>query len=286
MAGEKDLPEEAGLVDADTLEGTFSREPDIHLHPARGRHERAARRTAREHLVERDAESEDVGAMIRIAGMLLRRHVVRRAHGDIGHGESAGVVLLWRPREPKVGELYTAVAREKDVLGLDIAMDDPLLVRGLQGFADLPDQFQCLVGVQAGLFHDAAEVGAIDELHHEKEVAFACLAEVIDRHDAGVVEPGQRAGLALESDHELLVGRQLGRQEFDGNRPVQFGLKPFVNRPHSAVSQQALDVILREQPGQFLRRGRHPAVRSPGSPGSVADPRSLAGIAALRNFSG
>ena len=222
---------------------------DIHLHSARGRHERAARRTAGKHLVERDAEGEDVGAMIRVTGMLFRRHVVRCAHDRIGHGEVAGVVLPLRPREAEVGQLHAAVCCEKDVLGLDVAVNDPLLVRGLQGIADLPDQFQRLVGIQAGVFHDAAEVGAVNVFHHKKEVAFARLAEVIDRHDAGVVEPGQRACLAFESVHELLVGRQFGGQELDGDRSVELGLKTLVNRAHSAVAQQAVDVILREQPG-------------------------------------
>jgi hypothetical protein len=40
-------------------------------------------------------------------------------------------------RQPKVEHLHDAVARELDVGGFQIAMDDPLLVRRFEGFGDL-----------------------------------------------------------------------------------------------------------------------------------------------------
>ena len=101
-------------------------------------------RGARQHLVEHDAEREDVGAVIDgLPAHLLGRHVAHRAEhrARAGQrprvGEQRRLGLDRRAGRGQLGEaevedLDAAVARHEDVLRLQVAVDDPLVVRGRQ----------------------------------------------------------------------------------------------------------------------------------------------------------
>ena len=52
---------------------------------------------------------------------------------------------LHRLREAEVEYLHRAIRPHLDVGGFEIAMDDPLLVRGFEGFGDLPCDRQRLI---------------------------------------------------------------------------------------------------------------------------------------------
>ena len=114
--------------------------------------------------------------------------------------------------EAEVGDLHPALGGDQDVGGLDVAVDDALAVRVVQRVADLAMMMvERLRGVEAGAVDDLVEIGALDELHDEVEVAFARgLAEVVDGDDARVAELGEGAGFALEAVGECRVGADLG----------------------------------------------------------------------------
>ena len=143
-------------------------------------------------------------------------------------------------------------------------MDDALAVRVVERIADLRDEFERLGGVQAGAVQDLAEVGAIDELHDEVEMAFARLAEIVDRDDAGVLELGEGARLAAEAGDELLVGGDFGGEELDGDGAVERGLPAFIDSAHAALADEGFDGVLWEEAGEFFRGGWAPGGRACG----------------------
>jgi hypothetical protein len=87
-------------------------------------------RLADEHLVRHHAERVDVGAVVGgwIGRRLLRRHVGRCAQRDAGAGQvrrRGGVAHRFGDTEVRN---QGVAARQEDVLRLDVAMDDAVLV--------------------------------------------------------------------------------------------------------------------------------------------------------------
>ena len=99
---------------------------------------RSKRREPAGHLEQNRAEAEDVGPVIRWLGAhLLRRHVPDRAHDDAGLGGRGGgrhhrpiVGHVAQFRQPEVENLGVPVGRDEDVLWLQVAMDDAMIVCG------------------------------------------------------------------------------------------------------------------------------------------------------------
>ena len=140
------------------------------------------RTRAREHLEEDRAERPDVGAPIDGPPLrLFRRHVRGRAenhpglrHGWCGDGRRLRDIRRHRARrfhrfrEAEVEHLHGAIRPQLDVRGLEITMNNPLLVRGFQRLGDLLRNRQRL-GKRDRSTRDALrEILALDEFHHER----------------------------------------------------------------------------------------------------------------------
>ncbi len=88
---------------------------------------RAERRDPGQHVVERHTQRVKVAAMIdRVTLCLLGTDVERCSHGDarLGH---VGVPAFLVAAEAKVGDFHLPLACHQDVLGLDVAVDQPNL---------------------------------------------------------------------------------------------------------------------------------------------------------------
>ena len=109
------------------------------------------RQRARRHLVQHDAEREEVGARVELlAARLLRRHVRDRADRRARDSSDSFAVVRVRRRptrvggrsadqlgQPEVEHLRLAARGDEDVGGLDVAMDDALRVRRVERVGDL-----------------------------------------------------------------------------------------------------------------------------------------------------
>ncbi len=96
------------------------------------------RRVPGQHLEEHAAERVEVGAAVEVRGVaaLLGRHVERRAHQRAAAGlvHLPGAKVARQLGDPEVDQLDRVgrLRLDEDVLGLEVAVDDPLGVRGLQ----------------------------------------------------------------------------------------------------------------------------------------------------------
>ena len=116
--------------------------------------------------------------------------------------------------EAEVEDLDLPVGRELDVGGLEVAVDDPLLVRRLERLGDLPRDGEGLVERQRAALQPFGEVFALDELHDEGADA-ARLLEAVDRGDVGVLQLGQDLRLALEPREAVGVGGERLGEDLD-----------------------------------------------------------------------
>src|SRR5262249_14449173 len=106
-------------------------------------------------------------------------------------------------RDPEIEELHALSLRdEKDVRRLEIAMDDPRLVRRRERVAYVRRDPHRFVGRDALLAHEPlAERLADEQLHHEEQLV-AVVADVEHLDDRRMPEPRRTPRL----DHESLGG--------------------------------------------------------------------------------
>jgi hypothetical protein len=105
------------------------------------------RSRARQQLVQDDAERVDVtGHRGRLATDLLGAGVVRREHAPhrCGHRDRGATVGREQLRDSEVEEPRRAVLRDQDVVGLQITMNDEMLVRELHCVAHDEKQLEAL----------------------------------------------------------------------------------------------------------------------------------------------
>ena len=203
---------------------------DDGLHHARG----AERRPAAQELVEDGPQAVHVGRgpdRLAVARGLLRGHVAGRAQDRPGGGQRA--VLGGPPRQAEIGDLRLAVAVDQDVRGLEVAMEEPLAVCVVECASqggNQPGRGSRIAHVGGPLL---GQVPSVNELHAEEEHA-VLVADLVDRHDVGVVQLAGQLGLAAKPCP--LVGRRqrAGEDHLERDDPVQRDLPGLVDNPHPA----------------------------------------------------
>ena len=151
-------------------------------------------------------------------------------------------------RQPEVGEvdvLVVALAADEDVGGLDVAMHQAALVRGVERGGHRRDDAQHALEGQLAAVDDLAQVGPGDEAHREVQDA-AILAAAVDGDDVRVLERCREPSLRLEPPHRVRVLRVLGRDDLQRDGPVEVLVGRAVDDAHPAAIDHAVDAIARE----------------------------------------
>ena len=191
----------------------------------------------------------------RIRAELLGRGVVRRAHAGAGLGAEAAFRIEMLG-EAEVGHLDAAIPREHDVAGLDVAMDDAVVMGELERVTNLRQQREHHLLCHLFAADDVHQVGAIDQLHDDEEVVRPGLAEVDDADDVRVVQLRHRLRLALEAGLKVLVPSHVPPHDLDGDGALQANLQAFIYRSHATRTEKVRDFISpgRQQLSQFVRQ--------------------------------
>ena len=217
------------------------------------------RRPAGQRLVQHAPERKDVRAAIHVPALgLLRRHVRSRAENDarvrapeterggIGEGLTlppCGGREVERLCQTEIEHLDLAVGHDLHVGGLQVAVHDALLVRGLERLTDLPGDVRGFIERQcATRLQHVGERVAFDELEHE-EARLAALLQVVDRGNVLMVERGQRLGFALKPAHSIRIPRELLWQDLDGHVTFELRVAHTVDLTHAAFAQQRRDLV-------------------------------------------
>ena len=154
-----------------------------------------------------------------------------------GHAHTLG----HRLRQPEVQDLRHAVLREKNVLGLQVAMDDAEIVCGGQTVRYLHGDPQQRFHRDRTVRGQLAQRPPLDEFHGEirHTVGFA---DVVDGHHVRVRQRRRGSRLSLESPPRVGVG-QTGGQNLERDGPGEPGIVRFVDFTHAARSDVRDDFV-------------------------------------------
>ncbi len=222
-------------------------------------------------LVQDAAEGVEVAAVVDLAARdLLGRHVVRGAHGHAAAGELGGEAdVVGEAGDAEVADLHGAVGEPHDVGGLQVAVDDALVMGVAKGRGHLlRDVDDHVHGQRSGVvvLQELAEVAAFEELHDEVEgtAGGAVVAEVVDDGDAPVLEGRGHArltpeplaqhlgemGVLLRPDRLEALHRDLPAQRFVAGAPhlAHAAAPDQIERPVPALDQSGLRHVLKPPP--------------------------------------
>ena len=135
---------------------------------------------ASEQFVKQNTERINIAARIHVQTAhlsLFRTHVGRCADELLKRGEKC---LIGQPPlrglgDPKIdhlGHRHTIVQSDQNVGGLDVAMDDPFLMRVLDGVANLYEQTQALPGIEFVLVAIIGDFDSANQFHHKERFGF------------------------------------------------------------------------------------------------------------------
>ena len=207
----------------------------------------------RDELVDQQAERVDVAAGGDLAPLqLLGRHVGGRPGAHVVAGER-----FREAGQAEVGEPDLALAVEHHVRGLEVPVENALLVRRGEPRRHLPRDVERLVLREAP---DAAEerrqVLPVHELHRQ-EVLSLGLADVPHAADGRVRDLARHTDLAVEALQALGVALERAGQELEGDRLLELQVVRAVDLAHPAAAEETDDAVALAE----HRAGREPLPR-------------------------
>ncbi len=162
---------------------------------------------------------------------------------------------------------------DQDVGRLEVAVQDAPRVRVRHRLGRLGDQPRGGPRLLLVAGHQRHQAAAGHQLHAEVMLALV-LADLVDRHDAEVVEQRDGLGFILEAAKLVVAGEEPGLDHLQRDGPVEADLTGLVDDPHAAAAQFAPDLVVAE-----VADGRYAArqVSSPSASPRVAGEPSAAG---------
>jgi len=120
-------------------------------------------------------------------------------------------------------------------------VQDPLVVGGLEGLGDLGADAQ-RVGERERAFAEALCERRTGHELEDQEAGVAGFLQAVDGGDVGVVEGGQRLGLASEAGEAFRVGGEGSGEDLEGDVAAEPGVAGAVDLAHAAGAKEGDDV--------------------------------------------
>ena len=139
-------------------------------------------------------------------------------------------------RQAEVQHLGVAGARDEDVGRLDVAVHDPLGVRGRQRLGNSRAEAQHSIDLHRAPGDGMLQRLPLEQLHHQERCALVP-PDLEDHADVRVVERRRRPRLAHEALDDVLVLRHLLRQELERHVAPQLQVLGLVHDTHAAAAE-------------------------------------------------
>ena len=207
----------------------------------------------------------------RLAARLLGRHVPGRSQHRPRGGER---VVSGGARDAEVRDAEVPVARDEEVRGLDVAMDDSARVRRVERGRGLPEPPHREVGRHRPGGEPIGDRAVRHVLHDDERKAVGGLADVVDRDDVRLArERRGRARLPEEALAELVLPRVALREHLDRDGATEPLVGGAIDVAHPAVRDELLHGVAGRERGPRRRHRRGFPLWPAGEPSAVRQRR-------------
>jgi hypothetical protein len=163
-------------------------------------------------------------------------------------------------RETEVENLHATVGGDEDVLGFQVAMDNPLVMSRRQPVGDRRREIDGLEERQGTLRQAGSKRVAGQQLGDDVGSA-AIVADVIERQDVGMRERRDRLGFSLEPIERGAVGCESRRQDLDRHLAIEPRIAGAIHLAHPAFANLGDDFVGSDSRACVHRRTLAPARR-------------------------
>ncbi len=125
----------------------------------------------------------------------------------------------------------------------------------MEGVGDYCDQSRRLREGESAFRDPVGQIAALDQLRDDEAESVVGGPDIVDRHDVGVVEGGEDAGLGEVGFDSLAIAHPAGVRHLDGNGAVQLFVASQVDAPEAALAEDLLDPVATDPHGQVGGKG-------------------------------
>src|SRR4051812_29148014 len=184
-------------------------------------------------------------------GDVLSPHLLRarifRGHQSVHNCRGSCSADRFRVKQfsnPKVEQLRDALGRYQNIAGLDVSMNDEILVRVLNRRAHRAEQFKSSGGGESLSVAKFIDGLAFDVFHYEVREATLCRAAIEQTSDVWMIEAGQYLPFVAEAgEHQIRIHPT--PDYFDSNLFLILIIiaRRQVNSTHPSPTNFAIDLI-------------------------------------------
>ncbi len=138
-----------------------------------------------------------------------------------------------------------AALGDKNVGGLDVAVNNALGMRGVQSIRDLNREREHGFVIQRPSRDEMLQGDAIQKLHGDERL-LPVFADFVDGTNIGVVEGGGGPRLPAKAFESLRIARHFLGQELEGDEAAKLRVFGFVNHAHASAAKFLDDAIVRD----------------------------------------
>src|SRR5712692_8657380 len=135
----------------------------------------------------------------------------------------------------EIENLGVSPLSDKDVCGLDVAVDDFLGVSGFEGIGDFHGNIQQRLEFHRTAPDEVLERRTVEKLHGDETLAVV-LADFVNGANVGMIQRGSSASLTAETLEGLSVAHELIGEELESDEAAELGVLGLVNHTHPATT--------------------------------------------------
>jgi hypothetical protein len=148
-------------------------------------------------------------------------------------------------RQTEIENLGVPAFGDEDVRGLDVAMNDPLAMRGIHCIRNLNRHTEQNVILDRLPCYAVLQSRAVQELHGDERFA-VLVVNFVDGADVGMIQCRGSLGFSLKAGKCLRILGYFVGQELESYKPAELYVLGLVDHTHPAAAELLDDAVVRD----------------------------------------